>query len=419
MLKFIHAADLHLDSPLRGLSRYEGAPVEALRGATRRALENLVDFAIKEDVAFLVIAGDLYDGDWKDYNTAQFFAHQMARLDRVGIQVVLISGNHDAQSKLTRQLSLPPSVRTLSVHAPETIILDRYEVAIHGQGFDRPEVTRDLSACYPEPMAHVFNLGLLHTCLDGREGHARYAPCTLEGLRQHGYDYWALGHVHQRELLCSDPPILFPGNLQGRHVREQGEKGATLVMVDEGKVVDLTHVSFDVVRWQQLRVDLKGVDHTDEALARVRYELERAVEGAEGRMLAVRFELTCPGTLSQQMLADEERWVNEVRALGHQMARDVWIEKVKWRLQEEATEPTGIQAEVLGSILEGIKHLSEDTEELQALGDEALAELERKLPRLWREGVDALDLRSPELLRELLQGAGTLIQGRLTTEDRF
>src|SRR5690349_16787907 len=102
MFKFLHAADVHLDSPLKGLARYEGAPADEIRGATRRAFDNLVELAIQEEAAFLLLAGDLYDGDWKDYNTGLFFVSRMRRLEEAGIPVFLISGNHDAASQITR-----------------------------------------------------------------------------------------------------------------------------------------------------------------------------------------------------------------------------------------------------------------------------------------------------------------------------
>src|SRR5829696_667564 len=135
MLKFLHAADVHLDSPLRGLERYDGAPVEEIRGAARRAFENLVDLALAEEVAFLLLAGDLYDGDWKDYNTGLFFAAQMRRLEEAGTPVFVISGNHDAASQITRVLRPPDNVKVFSTRKPETVELKGLEVALHGQGF--------------------------------------------------------------------------------------------------------------------------------------------------------------------------------------------------------------------------------------------------------------------------------------------
>ncbi len=226
MIKFIHAADIHLDSPLVGLERYDGAPVDEIRGATRRALENLVRLATEEHASFVLIAGDVYDGDWKDYNTGLFFVKQMARLKEAGISVYLVAGNHDAASVITKSLRMPDNVAFLSTERPETMLIDRLGIALHGQGFPAREVTEDLSIAYPDAMAGMFNIGLLHTSVDGRSGHEPYAPCTLDGLRSKGYDYWALGHVHAREVLSEDPWIVFPGNMQGRHVRETGPKGA-------------------------------------------------------------------------------------------------------------------------------------------------------------------------------------------------
>src|SRR3989442_11412313 len=109
-MKFVHAADLHVDSPLRGLERYEGAPVDRVRMATRRALENLMQLCLEEEAAFLLLAGDIFDGDWKDYGTGLFFVGQMRRMRAAGIPVYLVRGNHDAASQVTKYLVLPDNV---------------------------------------------------------------------------------------------------------------------------------------------------------------------------------------------------------------------------------------------------------------------------------------------------------------------
>lgn len=412
MFRFIHAADLHLDSPLRGLARYEGAPVEALRSATRRAVENLVQMAIDEQVAFLVIAGDLYDGDWKDYNTAQFLVRQMSRLDKAGIPVVTISGNHDAQSKLTRQLNLPANVRTLSVARPETVLLEKYGVAVHGQGFEHAEVTSDLSHGYPAPEKAYFNLGLLHTSADGREGHARYAPCTVEALKRHGYDYWALGHIHKREVLCDAPHVVFSGNTQGRHIREEGAKGVTLVTVEDGIVLSLEHRPVDVVRWSRLELDLSGAVESEEVLAALRNRLDDAARAAGERMLAARVDLVGHSPVFATLAHDLERWTQEVRSLGGQSLHDVWIEKVRFLgsagpSAEEASE----RAEVLNSLLGGIDRLSE--QDALQLGAELFSGIDSKLPREWKEEGDALQLLSLDFLQEALQEVGPYLRARL------
>ncbi|WP_419619235.1 metallophosphoesterase family protein, partial [Thiolapillus sp.] len=149
-MKFIHAADIHLDSALHGLERYEGAPVDEIRSATRRAFDNLIELAIEEEVAFILLAGDLYDGDWKDYNTGLYFMQHMARLCDAGIRVFIVAGNHDAASQITKHLRLPDNVTLFSTKHPETVVLEDLNVAIIGQGFATRAVTDDLSQAYPQ-----------------------------------------------------------------------------------------------------------------------------------------------------------------------------------------------------------------------------------------------------------------------------
>ena len=192
MFKFLHAADIHLDSPLQKLEQYEGAPVRELRQATRRAFENLIELAIAEKVDFVLIAGDLYDGDWKDYNTGLYFISRITKLNDANIPVYIITGNHDAASAITKTLRLPDNVKMFPTDKPCTFKLEEVGVAIHGQGFATPAVKKDLSAGYPVAVAGYFNIGMLHTCATGREGHEPYAPCTVAALESKGYDYWAL-----------------------------------------------------------------------------------------------------------------------------------------------------------------------------------------------------------------------------------
>ena len=145
MFKFIHAADVHLDSPLHRLDTYEGVPVDQFRQATRRAFENLIQLALDEKVSFVTIAGDLYDGDWKDYNTGLYLVSQLKRLNDTNIPVFILAGNHDAASRITKTLRFPENVRMFPVNEPATFYLDGPQVALHGQGFASASVKKDLS----------------------------------------------------------------------------------------------------------------------------------------------------------------------------------------------------------------------------------------------------------------------------------
>src|SRR5580658_8028382 len=179
MFQFIHAADIHLDSPLRGLICFDGAPIERIRSATREAFRNLVQLAIDEDVAFVLIAGDLWDCDWPDSAPGLFFISQAVRLGKAGIPVFAVKGNHDAHSQLTGAIRKWPENVTIFHHKkPHTVRLEKWNVAIHGQSYAQQQVTEDLSAAYPPPVTGAFNIGLLHTCLE--DGGTNYAPARVD-----------------------------------------------------------------------------------------------------------------------------------------------------------------------------------------------------------------------------------------------
>jgi DNA repair protein SbcD/Mre11 len=329
-MKLFHAADLHLDSPMRGLVAYPDAPVGELRLATRVALGNLVDAAIEEAVDAVLIAGDIFDGDWPHYGTGVRFVYEMGRLREAGIPVAIVTGNHDAESKLTKSLRLPGNVHMLDARAAQTIVFEELGLAVHGQSYATPAVVEDLSAGYPSPVAGLFNLGLLHTSADGRPGHERYAPCHVGALAQHGYDYWALGHVHHREVLHADPPIVFPGNLQGRGLRETGPKGATLVECGRDGTIAFEHRVLDCVRWELLEVDATGCATRDDVCGLVGAAVQRSAGEAGDRLLAARIAIAGATDAHAALAADQERLRYEVVAAATDVAgRRVWIEGVR------------------------------------------------------------------------------------------
>jgi exonuclease SbcD len=413
MFKFLHAADIHLDSPFKGLERYEGAPVEQMRQATRRALANLVQLALDEQVAFVLIAGDLYDCDWRDYRTGLFFVNQMARLRQANIPVFVIAGNHDAANKMTRTLRLQANVTMLATDQPETRTLEDLDVAIHGQGFATEAVTEDLSARYPAAKSGCFNIGLLHTCATGRENHARYAPCTIDGLLRKQYDYWALGHIHKREILHPEPPIVFPGNVQGRHIREAGPKGCMLVTVHNNRSVETEFRCLDVLRWEALRVDATEAEDPDAVLGQVTDQLDQLRQESEGRPLAVRVEVSglCPA--HDLLSANPQKWINEIRSLASEAGADeLWIEKVKFLTAPPRTHVPPPADGPLGELLSVLDELREDASQLQRLHEE-LADLERKLPQELKEGPDAIRLDDPAWRQSVLAQVQPLLVSRL------
>ncbi len=413
-VKFVHAADLHIDSPMRGLGRYDGAPTQRLRAATRRALENLVALCLEEKVAFLLLAGDVFDGTWKDFSTGLFFVAQMARLREANVPVVIVRGNHDAASSITKSLPLPSNVRELGSRKAESFELAAASAVIHGQSFPQRATTDDLAARYPDAVRGAFNVGLLHTCLDGREGHERYAPTSIETMRAKGYDYWALGHVHAREVLSEEPWIVFPGNLQGRHARETGVKGASLVTVEDGIVKDVEHRPLDVVRWEQLAVDASDSSDPLEVVDRVKDALQRSSETCPDRLLAARVIIGGSTRANGAIRNDLEHFVAQLRAATTDGLGDaVWLEKVA--VQTRSTFDlvrVREEAGAVGHLARRLAAIKDDPAELALLAAQ-FAELEKKLPQELREGDGALLFTDAATMRGIVEDVEQTLLPRL------
>ena len=414
MFKFIHAADIHLDSPLRGLSRYESAPAESIRDACRRAFANMVDLAIDEQVAFVLLAGDLYDGDWKDYSTGIFLSKQIGRLGQHNIRVFSVSGNHDAANRMTKSLENPVNMKTFSSKRVETVRLADLGVAIHGRSFPNQHVEENLAAGFCAATKGLFNIGLLHTSLDGREGHADYAPCSLDDLRSKGYQYWALGHVHKQEFVIKEPYVVFPGCIQGRHIREAGPKGCVLVSVADGMVSEVDRISLDVMRWSLCDIDLSDADEVRNVLERVRKGVEKERASAEGRPLAMRIQLRGASKIADELAAYPDRLEQQIRALGAETAGDdLWIERVEnAMISKRDLASTLADDNAMGRLLNDILRITGDIDGLE----DKIAELRQKAPFEAFGPDSVLNLDSEETIRRLVDEAKHMLIGRLLTQ---
>ena len=333
MPTFLHAADLHLDSPLRGLERKEGAPAERIRNASREAMGRMIKAAIERKVSFVLLAGDIYDTE-PGFETYVFFRKRMEELEEAGIPVAIVLGNHDHAGASPYREHLPGNVHVFEASEPGS-----HEIIpgvwIHGQSYLVRDIQADLSANYPLARPGALNIGLLHTALDGHSGeHARYAPSSTGRLAHHGYDYWALGHVHARTVLREGRcHIVYPGNLQGRHARETGPKGAMFVEYDRGTILDVGHQAFDDVRWYRIEVDAAGLDQDADLLPQVaaRVLAETEESRSAGRLAAVRIRLygTAPATLVD--LGDDE--IRDSLRAGLASRDNLFLEKIELDLR--------------------------------------------------------------------------------------
>jgi DNA repair protein SbcD/Mre11 len=416
-VKFIHAADIHLDSPLHGLSAYADAPAAQLRNATREALRLLVDRAIEEEVAFVIIAGDLYDGDWKDHNTGIFFGQQMGRLRKAGIRVFALWGNHDAESEMTKKLTLPDNVVVFSHRKPETHVLDDLKVALHGQSFKDKAVVENLAVSYPAPVSGYYNIGVLHTALEGYAAHASYAPCTRAQLHAKGYDYWALGHVHEFQQWLEQSTIVFPGNLQGRHIRETGRRGAVLVTVEDGRTL-VERLYLDVLRWESVRVDAsdclsvadlsRKIGASLEALLLVDLHVPRAVR------VTVTGKSPAHGLFFGRATQLRAEVLNQIGIIGNEK---LWLEKVK--LETSAADTAAAQHEQLEALadLRQILEAATQDPEFLALLERDLHPFIGKVRSEVKEDAPLLELAREGKLAALVEQVGPALIARLSTGE--
>ena len=408
-MKFVHCADVHLDTPLQGLAQYSGAPVNEIRNATRRAFEKVLDVALSESADFVVIAGDLYDTGLKSFESALFFNRQMARLKDAGIDVYLIHGNHDAASKLIKQLRPPSNVHVFRANEPQTFRDDKLRLAVHGQSFATANITQDLAVNYPQPVSGFFNIGVLHTNLSGISEHANYAPCSLETLKNKGYQYWALGHVHNRQVLCTDPYIVYPGNIQGRHGKEQGEKSCELVTVSDTGTVSIETIFTSIVPWFAADIDASDCQTADEVYEKLRTQIGGLISQANERVAAVRLHIRGTTDAHAELSRDLEQVRNEAISIANECGNGLlWVERV-----QVSTSPRLNRDELLnrddpiGEVVRIMATLRQDPASLANW--DAIVDLQKKLPSELTDGAEPLKLDGPMLTTAIDEAEGVLL----------
>lgn len=347
--------------------------------ASREAFDNLIALAIVTECRFVLLAGDIFDGELRNFQTGLYFLDGMRRLGEAGIDVLMVLGNHDSANRFADKLALTGNVHLFPKAKAGSATLDDVGAVIHGRSFPRWDMDEDMARDYPAAVPGMFNIGLLHTACAGSEGpHARYAPCTLEQLTNHGYDYWALGHVHAHVVLSDTPHIVYPGNLQGRHPREEGPKGAVLVEVTDGAVASLEHHPLDSVRWVALSVDISNCADRVELLDTVRDLLQLRCTEAGERPVALRLALTGMSPLHSGLHLGALAVREDVEALLATLSHDVWLEKLIL-----ATAPPSvaeaIDPSIAGRIDLEVQRLAQTGHIEQAL-EERLTEIRTKLP---------------------------------------
>ncbi|MGZ3459303.1 MAG: metallophosphoesterase family protein [Archangium sp.] len=413
--KFVHAADLHLDTPFRGVPADSGL-LGTFQQATFRAFSRIVDLCLREHVAFLLLAGDLFDAKDRSVRARLALRRELERLDIAGIQTFIVHGNHDPLSGDTGALGLPGSVKVFGADWEEVEVRREGRLLCRVQGVSYPEVEvrENLSARFRRT-APDFTVGLLHANLGGAEGHANYAPCTVEDLSARGLDYWALGHVHTRAEygLAGGALAVYPGNPQGRHVNEPGERGCVLVEVEDGRT-RRRFVPVDRVRWHRLEVALTGLGSLEGLVAAVLEQVDASCsDELDGH--AVRLTLSGRGPLHRELSPPEALTQLEVD-VREQLAQrhpPVLLESLRDASRPELDlETVRLAGGFSGTLLAEAEALSASPEALEALWTED-PELRSLSQRLRRLGVDALEKPRPEWVEQ----AGLQVVEQLHEEE--
>lgn len=392
---FLHCADIHLDSPLQGLPIRDDANTNKharnVRDASRIAFQEMISKAINERVSFVILAGDVFDGSRIDTKTGFFFVEQLQKLKAANIHTYLVWGNHDAECLFAKKLALDNEcVHVFPSDKATSIQLDELEnVVIHGQSYPTRDVTENLASQYPDPRKGAFNIGVLHCNVGNFSGHESYAPCSLNQLKNHGYQYWALGHVHSYEVLSESTGgyVVYPGNLQGRHIRETGPKGAVIVHVENNIVRNLEFVDCSCVHWYQLTTQVDERFKTvDELLDLVAAEIVDVSDYPNTQV--VRVTLQGSTSLHEELhFTDDIGEVNLLDSLEFRVRSEksnVFIERVDLR-----TQP--LHDNLLASIDE-----TELMELFRLLGD---ADIQSAAPELQKEIKKFRDAIPNEVLR--------------------
>lgn len=353
--RFVHTADIHLDSPLRSLALRNAELAEVVGDASRQAFVGIIDLCLVEQVDALVIAGDLYDGDQTSMKTARFLAAQMARLHEAGVRVFKIRGNHDALSRISKQLVFSELVTIFGGRAQSVLQTGSgLDVAFHGLSFANAKAPDSLLPRYPAPREGALNVGIMHTSLAGAPGHDIYAPCSVADLHRHGFDYWALGHLHARSVHGGASTVVMPGIPQGRDINEAGEKSVTLVTIRDDHSIELEERLSSIAQFERLSVDLSDTLEWSEAVSRIRSALEGKRGTVRSRHAVIRLQLTGQTPMSWSLIRDRDLLLAEAEQAAEQVG-DTWIEKLELDTAPPSSEAQGSAADPIFELVASMR----------------------------------------------------------------
>ena len=371
---FVHAADLHLDSPFATLHMNNPDLARILRSATFESFERVVQLCLDEQVDFLLVAGDVYDGADRSLRAQVKFRDGLKRLDDAGIRSFVVHGNHDPLDGWSSTLEWPSGVHVFGDHL-ETLEVERNGTrlaCVQGISYPKRDERRNLSLLFKRT-GPSFHIGLLHANVGSDTGHEPYAPCSLEDLLKPEMDYWALGHVHQKRVLSENLPfVVYPGNTQGRNIKETGEKGCYLVRVSEGKEVEMAFHATDMIRWTTYDLSIQGLQTEQDLIDNLDKVFLDISEKEAGRPAIARITLSGNGPLFRVLRGPETalELLEILHDKGTSYSPSVWVEQIQLRVGPEIDPVVRMEErDFLGDLLRYSQEL---------LGKRNLAELLRE-----------------------------------------
>lgn len=331
-MKFIHTADLHLDAPFCGISSINDNVGTLLKESTFKAFRKVIQHCLEQKVDFLLISGDIYNAEQHSLKAQLLFYEGLKKLDEHNINVYIIHGNHDPLDSWSSFINLPPNTKVFASDKVTEVIHMKNGVPlakIYGISYSQRHITDNLSQYFPveETYASIFTIGMLHCELNNFSESNKYSPCSIEDLKSHNINYWALGHQHQNATLSTHPHIVYPGNIQGLQPNEPGNKSCTLVSVNEQNIIITQELSSHELKWDYIAINISGCENTQDLIQKIQNSLKDS-DSQSFRM--IRIELTGSGTLKRVLsndgiLDDIRNYINDSQGDDYS---SYWIDKI-------------------------------------------------------------------------------------------
>ncbi|GKW47766.1 DNA repair exonuclease [Planococcus sp. NCCP-2050] len=348
-IRFIHTADLHLGSPFSGMKGLKKDQWQWVKDSTYAAFDRLIDYAIKEMPDFVLIAGDIYDGEDRNIRAQHRFQQGMERLADAGVPVVLGYGNHDHLSGQWVRFELPGNVHVFGPEVSQKrLATQNGEVIISGFSYGERHVKRAMIHDFPPAEeSGAFHIGMLHGSMDGETAHAVYAPFTKQQLLEKNYDYWALGHIHMREELHQNPSIVYPGNIQGRHKNEAGAKGFYDVSLSKSGT-SLQFIPVSAVQFDRLSIGCEGIMHMNELIDACRNGVEHQLMEYGPSILQLHLTHLDAGTKELFEEVTEKELMETLQEALEELEAFVWISSIETELGADAFEISPLAEKIIG-----------------------------------------------------------------------